>query len=84
LCPIVGNLIPIAFQAPKEAIIFVNENLLSLHTSLPGIKEIRYKTTIFPIGRRPATKVMRKTKKDITLIEMSQNVTIQFMTTCDL
>lgn len=36
---VVGNPTPIAFQAIKEATIFVNEDLQSLHVSLPSIRE---------------------------------------------
>jgi hypothetical protein len=63
---VVGNPTPITFQATEEATMFVNEDLQSFHVSLPGTKETRYKTIVFPIGKRLATKgdITKKTKRD--------------------
>jgi hypothetical protein len=63
---VVGNFTPITFQATEETTIFVNEDLWSLQITLLGTRETRYRTTIFPIGRRLATEgeVMKKAKMD--------------------
>jgi len=63
--PIVSNLTPIAFQAIEATMVFINEDLRSLHVSLPKTK-IGYRITVFPTGKRLATKgeVIKKAKMD--------------------
>jgi len=77
--PIVGNPTPITFQAIEETMVFINEDLRSLHVPLSKTK-IGYRTTVSPTGKRLATKgeVIKKAKMDQETVRQLLSLCFRF------